>query len=179
MKVVSVIIAEAAEANLPFIVIGGLAVAAYGHSRMTLDADFMVPRRDLAAWDALLLKFGYEKFHDQAGFAQFRPPLKEMWPVDLMLVNDETFSKIMTAAEDAEIANRRVKIPSPLHLTALKLHALRHGKPERQAQDFNDIVEVLRLQRVDVSSETFRVTCEKYGTLELYDRIRRSLPSGA
>jgi hypothetical protein len=157
------------------LIIGGLAVAAYGHGRTTMDADFMIPGVALPQWEALLQKSGYEKFHEHAAFAQFNTPRKDVWPVDLLLVNDATFSQMLDAAQTVKIADTSAKVPSPLHLIALKLHALRFGKPDRQAQDFRDIVEIVRLQNVDTSSEKFRATCDKYGSLEVYERIRQAL----
>jgi hypothetical protein len=98
MKELAAIADEAVEARLPFLIIGGLAVNAYGHTRTTYDADFLIPRRDLPAWKALLQKFGYVVRHEQETFTQFQAPLNGMRPVDLMLVNDRTFEKLSREA---------------------------------------------------------------------------------
>lgn len=55
---------EAEQNGLRFLIIGGLAVSAYGHVRSTADADFAIPRRDLDAWKGLLSKFGYSLAHE-------------------------------------------------------------------------------------------------------------------
>src|SRR4051812_35521623 len=89
---------EAEQAGLRFLVIGGLAVSAYGHVRSTADADFAIPRRDLDAWKGILSKFGYSLVHEQNAFAQFSPSFTTMWPVDLMLLTDATFEKLNGAA---------------------------------------------------------------------------------
>jgi len=98
-----------------------------------------------------------------------------MWPVDLMLVNQETFDKMSVEAREKLIDGIAIKVPSPLHLIAMKLHALRHGKPEREAKDLTDVFELIHLNDVDVKSDAFRALCEKFGTTELYERIRQAI----
>ena len=176
MQLLRAIVDEASNARLPFVVIGGTAVNAFGHARLTLDLDLLVPRRDVQAWESLLGKFGYLRVHhEQTGFAQFVPPLTNMWPVDVMLVNDDTFNRMFGEAGEKIFNDVTIKVPSPLHLIALKLHALKHGKPEREAKDLTDLVEIVRLSHIDVGSEAFRILCEKYATTEWYERIRRAV----
>lgn len=168
---------EAAEAKLGYVIIGGLAVNSYGHARITYDADFMIPRRDLGAWKSLLDKFGYAIRHEQETFVQFAPPLKGMWPIDLMLVNDSTFEKVTREARLLQVAGQSRPVPAPLHLIALKLHALKHGPVARKDKDIPDIVELVRLQRIDIESPAFAKICAAYGTKELHDEIRKRLES--
>lgn len=113
MKELAAIADEATEAHLAFLIIGGLAVNAYGHTRTTYDADLLIPRRDLPAWKALLQKFGSVVRHEQENFTQFQTPLHGMRPVDLMLVNDRTFEKLSRAARLLQIAGRPQPVPAP------------------------------------------------------------------
>lgn len=175
MKILRAITDEARSARLPFIVIGGAAVNAWGHARLTLDLDLLIPRSDVSAWEVLLQQFGYVRIPEQTAFAQFVPPLKDMWPVDLMLVDDDTFKKMSAEAVEKIVDGVTLKVPSPLHLIALKLHALKHGKPERDAKDLTDVFELVRLGHIEVSSDTFRALCEKYATNEIYEKIRRAV----
>ena len=177
MQLLRVIVDEAGAARLPFLVIGGTAVNALGHARLTLDLDLLIPRRDVERWAALLGKLGYTRNPEQIAFAQFTPPLEGMWPVDLMLVADGTFDKLSAAACAKVVNGISIQVPAPLHLIAMKLHALRHGKPEREAKDLTDIYELVQLNDIDVTSDVFRSLCESYGTTELYERIRRALSS--
>jgi hypothetical protein len=176
MQLLGAIVDEASNARLPFVVIGGTAVNAFGHARLTLDLDLLVPRRDIQGWEALLAKFGFLRVnHEQPGFAQFVPPFKDVWPVDLMLVNDDTFNQMFGEASEKVFNGVTIKVPSPLHLIALKLHALKHGKPEREAKDLTDLIEIVRLSHIDIGNEAFRTLCEKYATTEWYERIRRAV----
>jgi hypothetical protein len=172
VKELAAIINEAEIQGLRFIVIGGLAVIAYGSTRVTYDADLMVPRGDLPLWERLLGSLGYAVEHQQETFAQFQPPMIGMWPVDLMLVNDDTFDKVQKQAVERKVAGRTHKVPSAFHLVALKLHALKYGPPRRRDKDLSDIVELIELQKIDIASKDFLETCEHYGTAELRDEIR-------
>jgi hypothetical protein len=68
MQLLGAIVDEASNARLPFVVIGGTAVNAFGHARLTLDLDLLVPRRDIQGWEALLAKFGFLRVnHEQPG----------------------------------------------------------------------------------------------------------------
>lgn len=174
-RLLRVIVDEASQHHLSFLVIGGTAVNAFGHARMTLDLDLLIPRRDVKLWTALLEKLGYKRIPEQVVFAQFVPPFEGMWPVDLMLVSEETFDKMYAEAREKLIDDIPVRVPSPLHLIAMKLHALRHGKPEREAKDLTDVFELVHLNKVDVQSDAFRAVCEKFGTTELYERIRQAI----
>ena len=177
-KLLRAIADEAEQNRLSFLVIGGTAVNALGHARLTLDLDLLIPRRDVETWAVLLGKLGYTRTPEQTAFAQFTPALAGMWPVDLMLVSEQTFDRMYSEACDKEIDGVAVKLPSPLHLIALKLHALRHGKPSRYAKDFTDLVELIHLSKMDVNSEPFRRVCDSVGTQELYEQIRRAIEPG-
>jgi hypothetical protein len=175
MRELAAITDEAEQAGLRFLVIGGLAVSAYGHVRSTADADFAIPRRDLDAWKALLSKFGYSVVHEQSAFAQFSPSFTTMWPVDLMLLTDVTFEKLNRTANIKNVVGKPRPVPSALHLIAMKFHAVKHGTLERRDQDLRDITELIRLEHLDVNAEDFRAVCREYGTPELDHEIRKRL----
>jgi hypothetical protein len=59
VKLLATIAERAAAANLPFLVIGGNALIAYGYPRMTRDIGLLVREKDRPAWDNLLTSLGY------------------------------------------------------------------------------------------------------------------------
>ncbi len=124
MRLIPDILHAAGEARLPFVVIGGLAVSAYGSPRLTLDVDLMIPGPDLPKWEALLRGFAFEKFAEHPAFAQFRCPLADVWPLDLMLVAEATFAKIMAEGEDSVLGGHPVR-----------LAALREAVPDLELPD--------------------------------------------
>jgi predicted nucleotidyltransferase len=168
---------EAARRKLRFLVIGGLAVNHYGYSRDTSDLDFFISQSDRADWMKLLHDFGYASHNDGGNFIQYNPPAQNAWPVDLMIVQEQTFSPILTASRDADLFGVKTRVPSLEHLIALKLHALKFTRMSRFLKDFLDVEYLIRLNRLDVRSKNIRALFDKYGTPDLYDKISRSLAS--
>ena len=62
-------------------------------------------------------------------------------------------------------------MPSLDSLLALKIHAARHALPHRRHKDLIDIFALVDANTVDVTSDSFRELCHKYGTAELYADI--------
>ena len=66
-------------------------------------------------------------------------------------------------------------MPSLESLLALKLHAARHALPHRRHKDLMDIFALVEANGVDVTSDSFRQLCHKYGTAELYAEIIKAI----
>jgi hypothetical protein len=159
--------------NLDFLVIGGLALIFYGHSRDTADLDLLVRREARAAWLELLSRLNYTVSTERENFVQCSPPEKGAWPVDLMFVRDSTFDPMLKAAREVEMYGVTLRIPSLEHLLALKLHALKHGHPGRYTKDLLDVEALIRENALDMQSEKMRQLFLKYGTLKIYEQISR------
>lgn len=98
MEVLKLVEKEAALAGKRFILIGGHAINVHGISRTTGDIDLMVEREDLKFWSALLMKLNYTIFRETSAFIQSRPTEIAAWPIDLMLVSEQTMSKALADA---------------------------------------------------------------------------------
>ena len=122
----------------------------------------------------MLLELGYTIYQEKGAFVQLSPPKEGAWPVDLMLVREPTFNPILAAGIRTEMFGVDVIVPALEHLLALKLHALKHGHIGRYLKDFLDVENLIRVNRMEVHSEKVRRLFEKYGTMELYDRISRT-----
>lgn len=162
--------------NMPFLVIGGHAVNAYGLSRQTGDLDLLVRERDQRAWIGLM-----EKLHMQAGqnddrFARFRPASVVGWPIDLMFVDHDTFTKLFEQSIEMSFGPARARVASARHLVALKLHALKQGQVHRLAKDFGDIVGLLRSGRTGLTAEELESMCLRYATVEWFDKLKSEVP---
>jgi hypothetical protein len=166
---------EARNRRLRFLLIGGLAVNHYGFSRETADLDFFISRDDREGWMKMLSDFGYASYHDGGNFIQYDAPDKNAWPVDLMLVREETFAPIFEASLDAEFYGEKSKVPSLEHLIALKLHALKNTRVHRFLKDFLDVENLIQINRLDIKSRKIRSLFDKYGTQDLYEKVSRSL----
>lgn len=163
----------AGQGGLRFLVIGGHAVIHHGYARATQDVDILIQKEDRDRWLEVLATLGYKLFHDGGTFLQLEAPSADAWDLDLMLVNAETFQKFLADAEADDIEGVAVSMPSLRHLLALKFHALKYAKSDRVLIDSDDVVNLARINDVDVRADWFRQLAEKYGTAELYEAIVR------
>lgn len=174
MSILREVASSAAEENIQFLVIGGLAVVFYGYSRDTADIDLLVSGDQVGAWERILARNRYSVWRRAEMFIQFKPVVEGAWPVDLMLVREATFAPMFTASQEVEIFGARVRIPAVEHLLALKLHALRHTHIERFSKDFLDVEGIVRHSSIDLRAPKYRDLFLKYGTLDLYEKICRA-----
>jgi len=175
MEILRIINEQASRRGLGFLVVGGHAVCSYGIDRQTGDLDLCVRQADLGAWRTLLADLGYTPFHEKEGFVQLRPPEVGQWPVDLMIVEEATFQGLIADAHPVCFVDTEVPIPSVLHLIAMKLHALRSNLEHRERKDLDDVVSLIEKQDLVVDDESFRDLCGRFGTEEIYEKIRLSL----
>jgi hypothetical protein len=168
----------AAAANLDFLLIGGHAVNAHGFIRTTTDFDFLLASRDLRAWSEVLDRSGYHLVAPERpiqAFAQFQPGEADGFRVDLMLVGDETFAKLVAGSEYREIGHRRVRVIGVLHLIALKLHALREPHRVEAGVDYLDIVQLVRMKRIDIAGTEFQEIVNRYASPIIRERLSHDL----
>ncbi len=58
---------------------------------------------------------------------------------------------------------------------ALKLHVLKQAQLHRFLKDFQDVVELIRINKVDLHSEEMRGLFLRYGTADLYEKVKRAI----
>ena len=162
---------KALQAGLPYLVIGGHAVNVYAEPRATLDVDLLARRADQGAWQKLIEAEGFRSFSSRPAFQQFSPPDGTSWRLDFMWVNKETFHHLAADSRSVQILGIEARIPSPHHLIALKLHALKHGGVDRFEKDLADVLGIVRFQQINVRTAEFQELFTKYGTAELYQRL--------
>jgi len=97
-------------------------------------------------------------------------------PVDLMLVDAGTFSKLFAAPHSGVLENQPISVPALPHLIALKLHALRHGHAERQFRDLGDVVELIRVNQVNLASPEYQEILDKYADDTTRRKLAEALP---
>jgi hypothetical protein len=165
-----------AEANkLKFVLIGGHAINSYGISRQTGDIDLIVEKDKKTEWIDFFKKIKYQKGQDDDRFLRFKPDTLLAWPIDLMLVDSQTFDKIFKDAQDTELGTTAVKVASPRHLVTLKIHALKYYQEHRFVKDYNDLLQLLRTKVTDLRGADLQELCLKYANNDLYDKIKRDL----
>ena len=159
--------------TLRFLVIGGYAVAAHGHTRTTFDIDFLVLKEDRRKWMERLTASGLSTTAETNAFAQFSQ--KEGEGLDLMFVNAETFELMWNASEERQFGAMAGRVPGLDHLIALKLHALKQKVAHRTSKDAEDVEILVRRNGLDITREHYKELFQKYGTLEIYETFLRIL----
>ncbi|MEQ1860625.1 MAG: hypothetical protein ABMA13_11880 [Chthoniobacteraceae bacterium] len=171
---------RAAAANLPFLLIGGHAVIAYGYPRQTRDLDLLVHENDRRRWDELITSFGFKQYQVARVFHMYHPIDRTLPPVDLMLVNAQTFGKLSAGAIEKTVLDCTVRVPSLAHLIALKLHALSSGAEHRHELDMGDVITLVQLNHVDLASPEYGEIVDRYANPAVRaELIRRLAGSGS
>lgn len=156
--------------GIPLLLAGGWAVCFHGHSRATLDIDWICRRSQFHEACALMERLGLSRLSDGMA-SRFKSDKDPSIPfTDLIWVDDATFA---TMKEDSTSS------PSPLPvamlgfraLLAMKLFALKDGEA-RDHKDLLDIRSLLRYSPREISDEEFRVMCERYAGSGAYDKIK-------
>jgi len=162
--------------NMPFLVIGGHAVNAYGLSRQTGDLDLLVRDDEKRVWIDLMNKLHLRAGQSDDRFARFQPEAFTGWPIDLMFVDRATFAKLFEQSIEVSFGPARARVASARHLVAMKLHALKQDQEHRLAKDFGDIVGLLRSGRTGLTVEELRSLCLRYATVEWFDKLKDQVP---
>lgn len=169
MRALLPILRALSEADVSFVVVGGVAVVLQGHPRMTVDLDLVL---DLSAENAatavrVLLDLGLRPrlpvdpfdFADEAVRATWirernltvfslHDPTDPRREVDLLARPPIPFAELHDDASDVELEDLRVPVASRTHLIAMKLEA---GRP----QDLVDAQALTELRGTCVAEESW------------------------
>jgi hypothetical protein len=168
---------KAAKAGLALLLVGGHAVISHGVSRNTFDLDLVVARERRGDWVKLLGELGYTIYIENPNFTQLSAPNSERLPVDLMLVNAETFEKLLEEAIQLPAHPAGVKVVCLRHLLSLKCHAIKFGHPGRIVKDVDDVINLINNNDLDLRESDLRALILKHGTEELYEKLVRATQS--
>lgn len=171
MDFFAVIDQAAKNARLPYLVIGGYAVIAHGYPRLTFDFDLAIEKARQREWLECVAALGYAVHHDGGAFLQLSST-PSAWPLDFMLLEDGTFQKLFAASETKPMGKTKVRVPRVEHLIALKVHALNHSRTRRFLKDFQDVIELVLRNKIDLASPEIHEIFRRYGTSELYEKVR-------
>ena len=154
-------------------VIGGVALAAYGHPRLTLDLDVVTDAAAQADVVAMMEARGFSTLHRSPGYTNHRHEEHRQGRVDFMYVRDATADQVFASVRQlAGPGGRPIPVPRPEYLIAMKVRAIADA-PERMWQDLADIGFLLRLEHVD--REEARGYFIRAGLEEKWREIERAL----
>jgi hypothetical protein len=156
-----------------YAVIGGVALAAYGHPRLTLDLDVVTEAIAQDALVAFMEASGYATLHRSAGFSNHRHPEPVWGRVDFLDVRGETAARLFAGVRTVPgLAGKPMRVPRPEHLIAMKVQAMRNV-PERTWQEMADISYLLALP--DTDRREAQAYFAKADLLEHWDELERRL----
>ena len=172
-KVLTAVLLELENNNIPYALIGALAFAYWGHRRYTEDIDFLVQKTDVQKVKAIMEKYGYEIYVDTDNATQFTHQIKEMVDIDFLYANKEaSLSMIKQARGFTAIDGVEIKVALPEDLIALKLQAIGLN-PKRELQDMADIQAIVELLGDKLNWSIIKEYCMLLAMEEFYERIRK------
>lgn len=155
--------------SFPFAVIGGLALHAYGISRLTHDLDLITVAEAQDGTVRFLESLGYQTLHRSQGFSNHQHSEPGRGRVDVLYIRGDTAERLFREAERRTLFDDvEVLVPRPEHLVALKLHAFKSDR--ERVQDLSDLRALLRLPGID--REELADIFVKRGEKELYERLQ-------
>jgi predicted nucleotidyltransferase len=175
MSALSRIAKAAAERGLDFMLIGGHAVMAHGFARTTGDTDLMIRAVDRSKWESMMCELGWQIHSRGPAFVQFDTKPRVLEQVDLMTANPETFEALFRESKEFRSATTVCRVVSLHHLISLKCHAIKHGHAGRVEKDVDDVIQLAKINHLNVQNDQFREMILKYGMPELYDLLKRKI----
>jgi predicted nucleotidyltransferase len=107
----------------------------------------------------------------QSSFARYHHLARLRPVVDVMLTNAGTFAKLLAESRLVTITGCVVRVPAPLHLVAMKLHALKQ-QPDRAYKDWPDICHLLENYRDEWTPAELQALAERYASEQFATELR-------
>jgi len=159
------------EQGFRWALIGGLAMQAYGFSRVTMDVDLLVEAGEREAVVSFMESLGYETLHASEAFSNHLHSEPARGRVDFAYVDAATADRLFAACRLVPgVLGRTVAVPSPEHLIAMKVHAAKNDS-SRLLREMGDIEYLLR--HGGVAPRDVRHYFEAAGLLRWYDELTR------
>jgi len=171
--VLGVVSAFLDEQGCRYAVIGGVALISYGLPRTTVDLDFVVESSIQDDLIAFLEARGYETLGRSKGYSTHTHTDAVWGRLDFVYIGGDTSRKLFDGCRFLPgPGGREVAVPSPEHLAALKVTAMKND-PTRLFQDLADIRFLLTVPGVD------RRQIEDYfvrqGLKDRFDELEKTL----
>jgi hypothetical protein len=161
------------ERRQPYAVVGGVALAAYGILRTTLDLDLAVDRSIQDDLVRCMESLGYSTLYRSEGYSNHAHADEDWGRVDFVYLRGETSGVFFGAVRRVTgPRGREVPVPSPEHLAAMMIQSMRDD-PSRTWQEMADVRALLG--RPDVDRDAVRESFARCGLLGRWDELARTL----
>ncbi|MCB1033564.1 MAG: nucleotidyl transferase AbiEii/AbiGii toxin family protein [Acidobacteria bacterium] len=153
--------------------IGGVALAAYGFARTTLDLDLVVDADAQEEIVRFMEELGFKTLYCSTAYSNHLHADPVRGRVDFLYVRVPTSDRLFAEAEERKGPRGiPVRVPKPEHLIAMKVLAIK-GDPSRTFQDLADIRFLASLP--GVRHDQIRRQFERHGLLDRYRDLERTL----
>lgn len=157
--------------GMRYTIVGGLAVHAWGGSRLTRDIDIAV---DLHSRERIILHaegLGYETLYASDSFSNHLHADPRFGRIDFMYLSGRTAEQIFAASEVKRVVgDSTAPVASAEHLAMMKALAMKNF-PHRALFEGEDVRILIHVPGVDRAA--VRDYYERHGLLELYDAIAK------
>lgn len=154
-KVLEIIADNLARNNIPFAVVGAMALGLYGLPRFTSDIDLITEGRFWHNLQPIMERLGYTCYQKTDTFAQFESELGAMGYIDFMFVNTQDGVAILerrVMAEDELLG--KYPVVQPTDYIILKMMAIANN-PDRSVKDEADLSAFMQIYRKRMLPEYF------------------------
>jgi len=154
-NVLKIIADNLTQEQIPYSLIGALALSLYGLPRYTADIDLLTEGRYWSLISPIMERSGYTCYQKTESFAQFDSELGVLGKIDFMFVNTpegKDINERSIVVKDELMGNHPVIQPTDYII--LKLMAIANN-PERAPQDEGDILAVMKLYKNNLIPKIF------------------------
>jgi hypothetical protein len=166
--------------NIPYMLVGAFSSNAYGITRNTADADFVVQLDD-ASLAKIIESLGPEfRLIPQMSFETITATMRhvievpsENFKIELFLLNDDPHDQFrFQRRRKVDVVGAPAYLPSAEDVIITKLRWSRHGNRQKDLIDARDVIAVSGTQ---LDWPYIEQWCDQHGTRKLLDDLRRSI----
>ena len=163
------ILAELEKHNIPYAIVGAVAMGFWGVRRDTVDIDLLVKATDREKVIAFMKGIGYDHLVASNFADQFGHLMKEMGFVDFLYTKREQ-GIIEDGKTFKSIKDIDVRVAMPEDIIAMKLDAIKNN-PKREIQDWADIQAIVEVLGDKLDWTKIRNYCKLLDIEEAYEKI--------
>jgi predicted nucleotidyltransferase len=181
--ILSILSENLSQKQIPFCLIGAMALGIYGLPRYTSDIDLLTELRHWPDIYSIMEKLGYECFQKTDMFAQFDSELGVYGKVDFMFVSTRDGKDILMRSisiEDEIFGN--IPVIQPSDYVILKLMAIANN-PDRSVKDESDLSGFFDLHQKNLLATYFdpldvdkiMLFADRFGQRRLIEKYRKHI----
>lgn len=169
-KVLAAILAELEKHNIPYAIVGAVAMGFWGVRRDTVDIDLLVKAADREKVIAFMKGIGYDHMIASNFADQFGHLMKGMGLVDFLYTKRE--QGIIEDGKTFKGINKDidVRVAMPEDIIGLKLDAIKNN-PKREIRDWADIQAIVEVLGDNLDWTKIRNYCKLLDVEEVYEKI--------